>query len=95
MRLLVHRFTFSVRYENIRVKMLFFQFLFVWQENDLVFSSELEKIALKNNNIKKPPAPPPPPPHTHTHIKIQHAKGSINGSQGKGTHIFYKTIKRV
>ena len=34
-------------YENIRVKMLsmkiFFQILFVWQENDLVFSSEFEK----------------------------------------------------
>ena len=48
-RLLVHRFTFSMLHKNIRVKMLsmkiFFQILFVWQENDLVFSSELEKIA--------------------------------------------------
>ena len=45
-RLLVHRFTFSMLYENIRVKMLsmkiFFQILFVWQ-----FSSEFEKIAIK------------------------------------------------
>ena len=78
-------------YDNIRVKILsmkiFFQILFVWEENDLVFSSELEKIALKQQHKNSPPAPPPPP-HTHTHIKIQHAKGSINGSQGKGTHIF-------
>ena len=69
-------------YDNIGVKILsmkiFFQILFVWEENDLVFSSELEKITFKQQ-----PAPPPPP--THTHIKIQHAKGSINGSQGKGT----------
>ena len=26
---------------------IFFQILFVWQENDLVFSSEFEKIALQ------------------------------------------------
>ena len=36
--------------ENIRVFILsieiFYQILFVWQENDLVFSSELKKIAL-------------------------------------------------
>ena len=62
---------------------IFFQILFVWQENELVFSSEFEKIALKQQH-KNSPLPPPPP---HTHIKIQHAKGSINGSQGKGTHI--------
>ena len=45
-RLLVHRFTFSMLYENIRVKMLsmkiFFQILFVWQ-----FSSKFEKKAIK------------------------------------------------
>ena len=39
-------FTFSMLYENIRVKMLsmkiFFPILFVWQ-----FSSEFEKIAIK------------------------------------------------
>ena len=50
-RLLVHRFTISMLYENIRVKMLsmkiFFQILFVWQENDSVFSYEFEKIAFK------------------------------------------------
>ena len=83
-------------YENIRVKMLsmkiVFQILFVWQENDLVFSFEFEKNSIKNNSIKITPCFPP---HTHTHIKIQHAKVSINGSQGKGTHIFYKTIKLV
>ena len=69
---------------------IFFQILFVWQENDLVFSSVFEKIKLKNNNIKIAPLPP-----SHRHIKIQHAKGSINKSHGKGTHIFYKTIKLV
>ena len=46
-RLLVHRFIFCMLYENIRVKMLsmkiFFQILFVWQETDLVFNSELGK----------------------------------------------------
>ena len=41
---------------------IFFQILFVWQENDLVFSSVFEKIKLKNNNIK---IAPPPPTHTH------------------------------
>ena len=53
---------------NIRVKILsmkiFFQILFVWEENDLVFSSELEKIALKQQHKNSPPAPPPPQ-HTH------------------------------
>ena len=48
-RLLVHKFTFSMLYENVRVKMLlmktFFQILFVWQENDLVM--KLKKIAFK------------------------------------------------
>ena len=50
-RLLVHMFTFSMLYENIRVKMVsiktFFQILFVWQENDLFLSSEFGKITLK------------------------------------------------
>ena len=46
---------------------IFFQILFVWEENDLVFSSELEKIALKHQHKDSPlPPPPPPPPHTHT-----------------------------
>ena len=67
---------------------IFFQILFVWQETGLVFSSEFEKSIKKNKNS-------PMPPHPHPHTKIQHAKGSINGSQGKGTHIFYKTIKLV
>ena len=68
---------YSMLYDNIRIKILsmkiFFQILFVWEENDLVFSSELEKIAFKQQH-KNSPLPPPPPPHTH--IKIQHAKGS-------------------
>ena len=29
---------------------IFFQILFVWQENDLLFSSEFEKNPIKNNN---------------------------------------------
>ena len=70
---------------------IFFQILFVWQENDLVFSSVFKKNKIKNNNIKIAPCPPPP----HTHVKIQHAKGSIKKSHGKGTYIFYKTIKLV
>ena len=54
----------------------------------LFFSSEFEKIALqKNNNIQKPPS-------VHTkQFKIQHDKVSISGPQGKGTQIFYKTMK--
>ena len=37
---------------------IFFQILLVWQENDLVFSSELiRKNNIQNNNIKKSPAP--------------------------------------
>ena len=92
-RLLVHRFTFSMLYENIRIKKLpmkiFFQILFVWQENDLVFSSEFAKKASKTTTTKIAPCPHP------TRTEIQHTKGSINGSHGKGTHIFYKTIKLV
>ena len=47
-RLLEPRLTFSMLYENIRVKMLsmkiLFQILFVWwQKHDLMFSSEFEK----------------------------------------------------
>ena len=82
-------------YDNIRIKILsmkiFFQILFVWEENDLVFSSELEKIALKQQH-KNSPLPPPPPPHTHT---LKFSMLRVQGSQGKGTHIFYETIKLV
>ena len=39
---------------------MFFQILFVWQENDLVFSSEFEKIAWQKKNMKIAPFP------THT-----------------------------
>ena len=46
-RLLVHRFTLVCYMKIFALKMLsmklFFQILFVWQENDLVFSSEIEK----------------------------------------------------
>ena len=98
-RLLVHRFTFSMLYENIRIKNdvdeIFFQILFVWQENDFVFSSEFEK-SIKSNKKKNSHLPPPPPPPPPTHIlKFSMLMCSINGSQGKGTHIFYKTMKLV
>ena len=94
-RLLVHRFTFSMKIFALKMlsMKIFFQNLFVWHGNDLVFNSEFEKNSIINNNIKV--APCPPPPSTHTHIKSQRAKGFINGSQGKGIHIFYKTIKLV
>ena len=55
-RLLVHRFIFSmllgkysrnICYLYMLSMKLFFQILFVWKENDLVFSSEFEKIALR------------------------------------------------
>ena len=70
---------------------IFFLILFVWQENDLVLSSEFEKNSItKNNNMKIAPFST----HTHTtHIKIQHDKVSISGPQGKGTQIFHKTIQ--
>ena len=72
---------------------IFFQILFVWHENNLVFSSEFEKNRINSitkNNVKIAPFPT----HTHTsQIKIQHDKVSIPGSQGKGTQRFYKTIK--
>ena len=77
-RLLVHRFIFSMllgKYSRYMLsKKIFFQIQFVWQENDLVFSSEFEKNSItKNNNIKiaPPPPPPPPPPHTHTQHKLK------------------------
>ena len=44
---------YSMLYDNIGVKILsmkiFFQIMFVWEENDLVFSSELEKTAWLNS----------------------------------------------
>ena len=50
----------------------------------MVLSSEFEK----SHYTKLAPFP------THTtQIKIQHAKVSISGPQGKGTQISYKTIK--
>ena len=64
-----------------------FQILFVWQENDLVFSSEFEKKTLQKQHKNTPFS-------THTiQIKIQHDKVSISGPQGKGTQIFYKIMK--
>ena len=85
---------YSMLYDNIRIKILsmkiFFQILFVWEENDLVFSSELEKIALKQQHKNSPL--PPPPTHTHT---LKFSMLRVQGSQGKGTHIFYETIKLV
>ena len=69
---------------------IFFQILCVWQENDLVFSSDFEKIALQKQHKNSPLL------YTYTHktqMKIQHDKVSISGPQGKGTQIFYKTIK--
>ena len=69
---------------------IFFPILFVLQENDLVFSSEFDKIASQKTHIKVTPF------ITHTtQIKIQHDKGSITGSLGKGKQIFYKTINFV
>ena len=70
---------------------LFFQNLFVWQETDLVFSSEFEKIALQKQQLKNSPL-------LNTQVcqhilKFKHDKVSISGSQGKGTQVFYKTIK--
>ena len=67
---------------------IFFQILFVWQENDLMFISEFEKIALQKQQHKNSPFPT-----QTTQIKIQHDKVSISGPQGKDTQIFYKTIK--
>ena len=66
-RLLVHSLPLVCYMKIFALKMLsmkiFFQILFVWQENDLVFSSEFEKISIQNNNIKIAPCPPP---HTDT-----------------------------
>ena len=75
---------------------IFFQILFVWQENDLVFSYEFEKIALQKQQLKNRPilfTHTHTHTHTHTQIKIQHDKVSISGPQGKGTQIFYKSIQ--
>ena len=67
---------------------IFFQILFVLQENDLFLSS---KITLQKHQHKNSPLP-----YTHTtQIKIQLDKGSIDEPRGKGTHIFYETIKLV
>ena len=71
---------------------IFFQILFVWQENDLGFSSDFAKNSITKNNIIKNS----PLSYTHTTpIKIRHDKGSISGPRGKGAQIFYETIKLV
>ena len=67
---------------------IFFEILVVWQENDLVFSSNSKKIALQKQHKKAPFSL-----YTHTDNEIQHDKVSISWQQGKGTQIFYKTIK--
>ena len=77
---------------------IFLQILFVWQENDLVFSSEFEKKVLQKKKIKikkiKTIKIAPFSKHTHTtQNKIQHDKVSTSEPRGKGTQIFYKTIK--
>ena len=65
----------------------FLKILFVWQENDLGFSSDFEKIALQKQLYQT---------YTLTTlIKIRHDKGSISGPRGKGSHTFYETIKLV
>ena len=67
---------------------IFFEILVVWQENDLVFSSNSKKKALQKQHKKAPFSL-----YTHTDNKIQHDKVSISWPHGKGTQIFYKTIK--
>ena len=53
-----------------------------WEGNDLVFSSNFEKIALQKQT---------PSLHTHTtQIKIQHDKGSISGQRGRVHKPFMK-----
>ena len=66
---------------------IFFQILFDWQENDLVFSSDFEKIALQNQHQISP--------LPSTHNKNRYDKGTISGPQGKGTLIVYETIRPV
>ena len=69
---------------------IFVQISCVWQENDLVFSSDFKKTHYKKQHKNSPLL------YTYTHktqIKIQHDKVSISGPQGKGKKIFYKTIK--
>ena len=46
-----------------------------------------KKIALKQQHKN---SPPPPPTHT-----LKFSMLRVQGSQGKGTHIFYETIKLV
>ena len=68
---------------------ILFQILFVWQENDLGFSSDFEKIVLQKQQHQNSSLP-----YTHTiSIKIRRDKGSISGPLGKGTQIFYETNK--
>ena len=41
-------------FDMLKMK-IFFKILFVWQENDLGFSSDFEKLHCKNNNITTVP----------------------------------------
>ena len=69
---------------------IFFQILFVWQESDWFLALTSQK-KLQKQQIKTAPFL-----HRHTtQIKIQHDMGSISGPRGKGTQIFYGTIKLV
>ena len=61
-RLLVHRITFNMLYENIRVKNVVHEDILSNSVKFWCFYSEFEKNSIKNNNIKTAILPP----HTHT-----------------------------
>ena len=62
---------------------IFFQIMFPWQENDLGFGSDFEKLALQKQHQNSPL------PYTNTTpIKNRHDKGSVSGPQGKCTETY-------
>ena len=66
-RLLVHRITFNMLYENIRVKNVVHEDILSNSVKFWCLTLNSKKNSIKNNNIKTAPCPPPPPTHTHTH----------------------------
>ena len=66
-RLLVHRITFNMLYENIRVKNVVHEDILSNSVKFWCLTLNSKKIELKQQHKNSPLPPPPPPPHTRTH----------------------------
>ena len=73
---------------------IFFQILFVWQENDLGFSPDFEKNSITDKTKQTITSKQPHSLHTHN-TKFGMISVQYLDHGEKGTQIFYETIKLV